>query len=973
MLTPKYTLPVILFQLLSLFLSGQDSLKIMYKKMLDESSHDTTKISLYIKLAKIGGGNEIIYANKALDLAKKIQAPSYTVKALCNLSDTYYKNGEQTTGLKFIDQAMHIVNEQPGRENLDLVLWTKIPIEFGRVHLDSSEKECKKLLSITSNDMYKTDAYGWLGSIHHYNEKYKEAIEAYIKAREVARINNDSFGEASALYYLSTIYIKFGFIDKAEKYTDECIKIVESNGVKNMLLGYKNKALVLIEKGKFKEALEILENTQEKIKQTNINYLSENYKIQGHAYFDSGDYNSAFTKYMKAIDVEREQGRKMVSPECFMRLAEIYVHRNEIEKAERCLDSVNGFSGYTVMANKKGLYRIKSLIYNRKGNFEKAYNSYVNYVKITDSLDAHNRKHEAYILEAEYQSAKKEQEIATLNAENQIKTLHFSLAVGSGVLVLLFLGFVYYRFIMSIKTKARLVELDKAKSRFFANISHEFRTPLSLMMGPIQQKMYLANNDSEKQEFMMMYNNGERLRKLIDQLLDLSKIEAKDMPLKTQKTDIVETTKILYSFFITRAEEKNIEYNISFPKEGREGYIDRDKLEKIVINLLSNAFKFTPEGGKIDVSLTVGNEKLILVIEDTGIGIPADKISHIFNRFYQVDDSVTRASEGSGIGLALSKELAVLHKGDLSAKSECGKGSIFTLCIPVSKQAYKKDQIINPAQEGFLEDKNVIRQLPVVNPVFDKKSKKPWVLVVEDNPDMRSFIYSILKKDYEVILAANGTEAYEKAIEMIPDIIVSDYMMPEMDGLTLCKKIKSHELIQHIPFVMLTAKAGQESKLHGLEHGADFYLTKPFDNNELLLIIQNIIDQQKKLKEHFSKHYGQNLIPEVPVREKEFIEKMNKIFENKYHDTDYGIDQLALDLCLSRMQLHRKIKSITGNSPGCMLRSFRINKAIHLLCNSSLSIGEVAYIAGFKNQSSFTKTFKDLTGKTPSEYMAIHI
>src|SRR5690606_4789195 len=383
---------------------------------------------------------------------------------------------------------------------------------------------------------------------------------------------------------------------------------------------------------------------------------------------------------------------------------------------------------------------------------------------------------------------------------------------------------------------------------------------------------------------------------------------------------------------------------------------------------------FTREGGEINVSLTLDNEQLLLIVEDTGIGIPADKINHIFNRFYQVDDSVTRTSEGSGIGLALSKELAILHKGELTVKSEYGKGSVFTLCIPVSKQAYKKHEITHAVQQSQLSEyENITRKPAIINPVFDKKSNKPWILVVEDNPDMQSYIYSVLKKDYEVILAANGIEAYEKAIEMIPDIIVSDYMMPEMDGLTLCKKVKSHELIQHIPFVMLTAKAGHESKLHGLEHGADFYLTKPFDNYELLLIIQNIVDHQRRLKEYFITKYNQSLPPEIPVREKEFIEKMNKIFENKYHDTDYGIDQLAMDLCLSRMQLHRKIKSITGNSPGCMLRSFRINKAIDLLCNSSLSIGEIAYTTGFKNQSNFTKTFKDLTGKTPSEYMTINI
>src|SRR5688572_537844 len=385
-------------------------------------------------------------------------------------------------------------------------------------------------------------------------------------------------------------------------------------------------------------------------------------------------------------------------------------------------------------------------------------------------------------------------------------------------------------------------------------------------------------------------------------------------------------------------------------------------------NLLSNAFKFTPEGGTVNLKAFIDAGKLVVEIKDSGVGIHADKLGLIFNRFYQVDDSINRSSEGSGIGLALTKELADLHRGKLEVISQEGVGSTFTLILSVSKEAFKDLVIVSETTH-----QETIR----VAPLSDQGSQftaeddsKPLVLVAEDNADMRKFIFDLLNNKYRVVCVNNGKEAFEKAKDIVPDLVITDWMMPVMDGITCCEKLKTADATCHIPVLMLTARADQTSKLEGLETGADDYLVKPFSTTELTVRIHNLIEQRRKLREKFSKEMI--LQPQqisLPTRDATFLANLLSLVEKKYAEPEFSVDELSDEVNMSRMQLHRKLKALTDQSPGEFLRKFRLERAKQLLSIGGTQVSEACFKVGFNNVSHFSKSFREFTGVTPTEFI----
>jgi DNA-binding response OmpR family regulator len=401
-----------------------------------------------------------------------------------------------------------------------------------------------------------------------------------------------------------------------------------------------------------------------------------------------------------------------------------------------------------------------------------------------------------------------------------------------------------------------------------------------------------------------------------------------------------------------------------------QGCYDRDKLEKMLNNLLSNAFKFTPPGGMVGLKATMENENLVIEVRDSGVGIPSDKIGLIFNRFYQVDDSMTRSSDGSGVGLALTKELAELHRGKLEVSSREGVGSIFTLTLSVTREAFK-DLPVTAAETMSQGDRVSNEFSPSFDVgVVDEDESKPLVLVAEDNADMQKFIFDLLKYKYRVVCANNGKDAYDRALAIMPDFVITDWMMPVMDGLTCCEKLKTTDATCHIPVLMLTARADQPSKLEGLETGADDYLIKPFSTNELTIRIHNLIEQRRKLRAIFSKEII--LQPKhvlLPSRDATFMTKLLALMEKKYGDADFSVEELSEEVNMSRMQLHRKLKALTDQSPGEFLRKFRLERAKQLLSVGGMQVSEVCFKVGFNNVSHFSKSFRDFAGVTPSEFI----
>jgi signal transduction histidine kinase/DNA-binding response OmpR family regulator len=539
-----------------------------------------------------------------------------------------------------------------------------------------------------------------------------------------------------------------------------------------------------------------------------------------------------------------------------------------------------------------------------------------------------------------------------------------------GMMVILFIALAY-RFRHSAKEKAeaaKVLEMDMIKSRFFANISHEFRTPLTLMLGPLKQMEESSLDAAQQKKYTrMMRRNGERLLQLINQLLDLSKLEGGKMDLKVSKTDLTALLKSIAASFDSLAEEKQINYHLHFPEENMMGYVDRDKLEKIVVNLLSNAFRFTSANGSVSFSAEQDGKRLRFTVQDDGVGMPKEQLNKIFDRFHQVSGT----EGGTGIGLSLAKELLQLHKGQISVQSEMGKGSSFRVSVPVAAEFYTATELHagTPDPGNILLTVDSTPNIPEDEVEMVQYQSLPVVLIVEDNKDLQQYIGDILRDRFQVSVAENGRIGLEKAIELVPDCIVSDVMMPEMDGVEMCKRIKMEAVTNHIPVILLTAKAGTGSRIEGLQTGADDYIVKPFDGPELIVRIQNLINQRNQLKEKWSRQVI-SIQPEkisAPSVEQEFISSVRKAIDENIDNELFGVTELASSIHLSRSQLHRKLKSLTGQSPNELIRNYRLERAMQLLEQHAGTVTEIAYQTGFSSPAYFSKCFSDRYGYSPGE------
>ena len=547
---------------------------------------------------------------------------------------------------------------------------------------------------------------------------------------------------------------------------------------------------------------------------------------------------------------------------------------------------------------------------------------------------------------------------------------------------------------MELFQREHLREVDRLKSRFFANISHEFRTPLTLILGPIQRWRDKAHEEDERKDLQTAERNAHRLLRLINQLLDLSKLEAGAMKLRAMRMNIIPIVKGIAYSFESSAGMRGIALNVSVDEEEVDVYCDKDMLEKILNNLLSNALKFTLGGGRVDVHVGVFpssprtvsgpreaermgvGELLELSVCDTGIGIPSNQLGKVFDRFYQVEASQTREHEGSGLGLALVKDLVELHHGTIQVQSEVGQGTTFTVRLPLGRSHLRDDEIVEGPEsveptmregDGALVDKAGGGAKKEAEPE-QAKGGKPIVLVVEDNADVRTYIKDYLVPVYQVAEARDGAEGIEKAEEIIPDLIISDVMMPKKDGYEVCRTLKLDEKTSHIPIILLTAKAAHENKIEGLETGADDYLIKPFEPKELLARVKNLINLRRKLRDRFK--------VSVPLKPGEIaVTSMDDVFLNRViaaveqhmGDERLHIDELGALIGMSRRQLHRKLSALTNQGPGEFIRYIRLHRAMDLLQKGAGTVSEIAYRVGFNDPSYFSKCFHQQFGYAPTD------
>lgn len=522
--------------------------------------------------------------------------------------------------------------------------------------------------------------------------------------------------------------------------------------------------------------------------------------------------------------------------------------------------------------------------------------------------------------------------------------------------------------------------VDAIKSRFFANISHEFRTPLSLILGPVNQALEsIPASETIEDEteiavrgkyLKVVKRNALRLQNLVDQILDLSKLDQGKMQLQAAEGDVIKFMRAIVFSFESLAEHNHIHFHTHFPQAIPTAYFDRDKLEKILVNLLSNAFKFTPEHGEVSVSVENTRKTLKILVSDTGSGMEASETSHIFDRFYQVEGT---RDQGTGIGLSLVKELVDLHRGQISVDSIEGKGTTFKVILPYLRSDFSEQEIAAQATDKLREiNRELVLNGSTENLVPDQhngaKPEAPLLLIVEDNPDLRNYIAEQLGQQFRILSAVDGRQGYQMAEEQVPDLIVSDVMMPHMNGLELCSAVRTNVKTSHIPLILLTAKSGQDAKIEGLQAGADAYLTKPFDGRELQLRVCKLIEQRVLLREKFAGEL--KLRPSkvsLESMDEQFIRRVMQEIEKNMDNEFYSVEDLASAVGFSRSQLHRKLKGLADTSPNQLIRQFRLERARELLEQKVGSVSEVAYQVGYSNLSYFSKSYKETFGVLPSE------
>lgn len=572
------------------------------------------------------------------------------------------------------------------------------------------------------------------------------------------------------------------------------------------------------------------------------------------------------------------------------------------------------------------------------------------------------------------------------------------------LLGLLVLGIVNYilsrmRHRREIMKREHAEQLNEAKLQFFINISHEIRTPMTLIINPLEKLLAEKKGGEVQKTYLMIYRNAQRILRLINQLMDIRKLDKGQMFMKFRETDMVGFIDDVMLTFDYMARKKKIHFSFEHAMSQLKVWVDMNNFDKILMNIFSNAFKYTPEQGEITVSLSTGRdatrrdplkEYFEITVTDSGIGLDREKIERIFERFYQIDNDVTKSNFGTGIGLHLSRSLVELHHGIILAENrEDAPGSRFVIRIPLGSAHLRTDELedvealITPHAVLVKPEKTDLEEVfEEEEGEEDEESKKTGkaknrmrILIVEDEEEILSYLKEELEGDYRIMTRKNGREAYDTILADTPDLVISDIMMPEMDGLSLCRKIKQNTNVNHVPVILLTAKSKPEDTMEGMATGADAYMVKPFNTELLKSTIANLLANRKLLKSKFSGAQQQeDKVQKLSMKSADEIlmSKIMKVINENLSNPDLNVEMLAANVGLSRVHVHRKLKELTNLSARDFIKNIRLQQAAALLKEKKLTVSEVAYATGYTNLSHFSSSFKEVHGMSPKEYMLAH-
>lgn len=813
----------------------------------------------------------------------------------------------------------------------------------------------------------------------------KLSIEKALLASELSEKNQFLDIQAESFRILAVNYRSLKEFDKATAYINKAeVLCLRTKNWDLLSRVYNNAGLIEFDKGHNDTALLIynkgLDIAREHI--TSKFHLCQIVSNIGEVYLESNP-DLAITYFNKALKMAREtSNNKQAEAGINSDLGRAYTRKKEYAKAEQFLKE--GLR----LTHQLGLKRVTGHTYLalvdlkvREGKPTEALNYMKDYNAVKDSLNNSAMTRQIVELESRYETQRKEQAIKLLEQEKRIQIAWRNTLI-IGIILSLAAIIIIYRLQKLRNQKARqlleaqkelndkLKETDVMKSRFFANISHEFRTPLSLILGPIEDKINSPTlSHADKEGLRLVKRNTSRLLDLVNQLLDLSKLEVGKMELNLKAGSLAEFLRVLVASFDSLAENKSINFSKSIVVSEKRMAYDQDKLEKIITNILFNAFKFTPHHGTVTLSIATSpdNGELNISISDTGKGIPAEEQEHIFSPFYQSKNTMDDGQVGTGLGLSLVSELVKLYKGKITLTSQLNQGTSISVSLPLHNIQSEEFLITDTTVPNVsLAEHMTGDDLPLAE---ESEHHSQSILIVEDNPDLRKFITSCFTDNFRVLTAKDGEEGLAAAFSNIPDIIISDVMMPAMDGISMTDKLREDIRTSHIPVILLTAKVDVDSRMKGLKTGANDYLSKPFLPEELKVRVGNLLMQQKRLAARFLE---EAVAPKVDNKElsldEKFIKRAQELIAASMSDPNFGVELLAEEMNLSRTQLFRKFKALLDTSPSEFINDIRLQRAAELIRSKSDALAQISYAVGYNEQSYFAKRFRKKFGMSPSEY-----
>ncbi|HKI44707.1 MAG TPA: tetratricopeptide repeat protein [Balneolales bacterium] len=885
------------------------------------------------------------YLNDGLKISRTINKRTFIARGLFDLSKYYEGEFDFTNALDYLNQSSSIYKQLGMNMNM-----ADCYTSYGRIYgeLGSYDKaldyyfKSLKINEKSGNKRGISVVKKNIGMVYLDNLQYNDALTFFSQALQINQSENDQEGIVITTMDIGVVHQKTGNYEVAlDKYRKALILAKQISDKIDIALLLGNIGSTLEQQGKYEEGLPYLFSSL--AARTRIHYYTD------HVLNDISDTYMALHNFSEA-----------------KKYAEMAV---DSSKKTKDLDQLR--YAYLVLARAN----------EKMGDFKDAYEALTQSDIAKDSLTGIQKNRQMQKLQVIYNTEQKEQTIKLLTLQQERASFRRNTYLISAMLVIAFLVLLYNRQRLKSRKNSELLqkehEVAAMKSNFFDNISHEFRTPLTLILGPLQLLQADTENPKVKKQLGIMDRNVKRLLSLINQLLDLSKLDWGKITLTRSWFDIVQVVKGVTMTFQSLAEMKKIELLLESESDYLDVYCDQEKVETILTNLLTNAFHFTPDQGRIKVTLHIsaGNPNdntYILTVIDNGTGIQKKDISMVFDRFHQSVNSRDGHYDGTGIGLALTKELVELHKGSISVFSKEGEGTEFTVTLPVGDRYMSDPTGPDVPQPEIVELTTPISQTDhrdeELTTSLSHPGDAPLVLLIEDNEDVMIYLKDILGETYRLLEERDGETGVITAIETIPDLVISDVMMPKKNGYEVCDTLKRDERTSHIPIILLTARASLDDKMHGLNTRADEYLTKPFVPRELLIRIQNLIESRRQLMEKYKRKFI--IKPdEISVNsiDEAFLLRVGKVVEQHLDDEQFSVEQLCREVGMSRSHIHRKLVALTDQSATEFIRSFRLHRAKEMIGQKAGSISEISYAVGFGSPSYFSKCFRLEFGITPSE------